>query len=78
MVRYDDFVADPARVIREVAAFADIAFDPALEERTAGQLPNSRYTLEAPKPDKWRKNAAEIEPLIPGLEAMRARLRALK
>lgn len=78
VVRYDDFVADPARVIRDVAAFADIAFDPALQERTAGQLPNSRYTLEAPKPDKWKKNAAEIEPLIPGLEALRARLRAFE
>lgn len=75
IVRYADFVADPARVIRGVAGFAGIDFDPALAERTAGDLPNSRYTLEPPKPDKWKKNAAEIEPLIPSLEPLRARLR---
>jgi len=78
VVRYDDFVANPGAAIQGIASFAAIDFDPALTERTAGDLPNSRYTLEAPRPDKWRKNAAEIEPLIPGLEAMRQRLQAFR
>lgn len=33
-----------------------------------GALPNSRYTVSAPDPDKWRKNAAEIEPLLPKIQ----------
>lgn len=76
VVRYADFVADPGRVARDIAAFADIEFDPALLERVGAPLPPSRYTLEPPRPDKWKKNAAEIEPLLSGLEPLRERLRA--
>lgn len=76
VVRYSDFVADPAAVIRGVCAFAGLEFDAALSERTGGDLPPSRHTLTPPEAGKWRKNAAEIEPLIPDLQPVVERLRA--
>ena len=76
VVRYSDFVADPAAVIRGVCAFAGLEFDAALSERTGGDLPPSRHTLTPPEAGKWKKNAAEIEPLIPDLQPVMERLRA--
>ncbi len=76
VVRYSDFVADPAAAVRAICAFADLEFDAALGERTGGDLPPSRHTLTPPEAGKWRKNAAEIEPLIPGLQPVLDRLRA--
>ncbi|MDQ7814072.1 sulfotransferase, partial [Brevundimonas sp.] len=76
VVRYSDFLADPAAVIRGVCGFAGLEFDPALAERTGGDLPPSRHTLTPPEAGKWKKNAAEIEPLIPGLKPLIDRLRA--
>jgi hypothetical protein len=78
VVRYADFVADPGKVIAGIANFAGIEVDAALTERTGGPLPDSRHTLEPPRPDKWKKNAAEIERVLPGLEAVRERLRAFR
>jgi hypothetical protein len=78
VVRYADFVADPAAVVAGIAAFAGIAVDPALTERTGAPLPASRHTLEPPRPDKWKKNAAEIAAVLPGLEAVRSRLQAFR
>lgn len=78
VVRYSDFVADPAAVTRGIADFAGIQFDPALAQRTAGPLPDSRHTLSSPAPEKWRKNAAEIEPLLPSLKPTLDRLRAFR
>lgn len=74
VVRYADFARDPAAAIRDIAAFADIAFDTALEQRTASPLPASRYTLTPPKAEKWRANAAEIEPLLDGLSPLLRRM----
>jgi hypothetical protein len=76
VVRYADFLADPAAVIRGVCAFAGLEFDAALAQRTGGDLPVSRHTLTPPEAGKWKKNAAEIEPLIPGLTPVLDRLRA--
>lgn len=58
---YEDFVADPEAAVRRLCRFGDIAFDAALAARCAQQLPLSRHTLTPPEPDKWRKNAAEVE-----------------
>lgn len=78
VVRYSDFVADPAAVVRGVCAFAGLDFDAALSERTGGDLPPSRHTLTPPEAGKWKKNAAEIEPLIPDLQPLLERLRAFR
>lgn len=78
VVRYSDFVADPAAVVRGICEFAGLEFDAALVERTGGDLPVSRHTLTPPKADKWKKNAAEIEPLLPDLQPLLERLRAFR
>ena len=73
---YADLIADPATCIRGLCEFAGIAFDSALEARLAAPLPLSRYTQTPPAPDKWLKNAELINPVLPQLSALRARLAA--
>lgn len=75
VVRYDQLLADPATAVQGICRFAGLEFDQALKERVAQELPASRYTQTAPRPEKWRMNAAAIEPLLPGLEATWRRLR---
>lgn len=76
-VAYHDVLADPEGVTRRLCAFAGVAFDPALQSRTAGQLPLSRHTHTAPAPDKWRRHEAAILRAMPSLDACWQRLRAL-
>ena len=74
VINYADLIANPAACIRGVCEFAEIAFDSALEARLAAPLPLSRYTQTPPVPDKWLKNAELINPVLPQLSALRARL----
>ncbi len=76
-VNYHDFLADPEAEVRRLCAFAGVPFDAALRARTNEKLPASRHTHTAPAADKWRRNAAEILRVLPGLEATWQRLRAL-
>lgn len=57
---YDDLVADPARALRGIAAFADLAWDRALDAAVVADLPLSRVTLSAPAPHKWWRHEAEL------------------
>jgi hypothetical protein len=76
-VGYHELIADPAATVRRLCEFAGVAFDPALAARTAGALPLSRSTHTPPESDKWRRNEAAIEGVLPDLESCRRRLRAL-
>ncbi|MET0290763.1 MAG: sulfotransferase [Steroidobacteraceae bacterium] len=77
-LNYADLVAAPAPTLERVCRFLDIATDdPGLAERLAAPLPPSRYTLTPPSPDKWRRHANEIARVLPRLEPVWARLRAL-
>jgi hypothetical protein len=71
MVSYADLVANPQVQVERLCQFAGIAWDQELR----GPLPLSRYTLTPPDPNKWRKNAAALEPLLPRLEPLRDRAR---
>lgn len=73
-VAYHDFLADPAGVTRRLCDFAGVAFDAALQARTAAALPLSRHTHTAPAADKWLRNRESIERVLPGLEALWYRL----
>lgn len=75
-VDYDELVADPAATTRRLCAFAEVDFDEALQAHLAQPLPLSRFTQTPPAPGKWRRHAAEIEPLIPGLDGLWRRLQA--
>lgn len=74
---YAEFLADTPRSVQALCAFAGIGFDEALGQRVGAPLPLSRYTQTRPVPDKWRKNAGLIEPVLPGLTATWQRLQAL-
>ena len=73
-VRYEDLLRDPRSTITRLLDFGGLSMDPRLEEYLSKPLPKSRYTQTAPDPEKWRKNAAEIERVLPTVSAVSARL----
>jgi hypothetical protein len=70
LVRYDDLVATPKQLIRQIADFADLRWDEEVEQVVSQALPVSRVTLSAPAPDKWRKHAAALATVLPGVESI--------
>ena len=62
-VTYESFLADPRGTAERLAAFAGVRWDDPL----AGDLPLARHTLTPPDPDKWKRNAAELDRVLPGV-----------
>lgn len=73
---FEDLVRDPRSEIAKLLDFAGLSMDPRLEDYLSKPLPPSRYTQTTPDPGKWRKNAAEIERVMPTIAALDARLRS--
>lgn len=73
-IRYDELVADPRQVVTSLCRFAGLAFDTAYENRVAASAPLSKYTLTPPRAEKWRDNAALIEPQMFALQSTWSRL----
>jgi hypothetical protein len=71
-IAYRDFLADPARHVAEICAFADIGWDRAIP----ANLPLSRHTVSRPEPDKWRRHEAAMAPYLPALRDIDERARA--
>jgi hypothetical protein len=63
--------------VQRLCLFSQIIFGPRMHEVASKPLKLSRYTLSAPSPDKWKKNAAEMEPVIQSTEPLLATLRGL-
>lgn len=59
VVDYGEFLASPQRQVESLARKLGLAWD----RRLGRQLPLSKTTVSAPRPDKWRA----IEPLLPKL-----------
>ncbi|MBM3693818.1 MAG: TIGR03032 family protein [Actinobacteria bacterium] len=59
VISYDQLLGDPHSEMERLAAFAKVGWDTRLE----GELPHSRTTLDSPHPDKWMRNADEMEPV---------------
>lgn len=76
-VEYDTLLTDTRGELQRLCHFAQIIFGPRMHEVASRPLKPSKYTLTAPQPDKWKKNAAELEPVLPVTELLMARLRAL-
>jgi hypothetical protein len=72
-VRYRDLVEDPPRVIGQLCEALELRWDRPM----SGPMPLSSTTLDAPSPDKWRRNAAEIEPALKATAAVAARADAV-
>ena len=64
--------------LRRLCEFSQIVFGPRMVEVASRPLQPSKYTLTAPTPDKWKKNAADLEPVLPGTEDLIATLRGLR
>jgi len=73
-VRYEDLARDPRAVIAKLMEFIGLAMDARLEAYLSRPLPPSRYTQTKPNPDKWKKNVAEVERVLPSLAAVAARV----
>jgi hypothetical protein len=57
-VRYEGLMQDWGAEIGRLCRFGGLAWD----GPTEGPLTLSRYTVTQPDPEKWRANAADIEP----------------
>ena len=73
-VRYEDLVRDPRAELEKLLQFAGLSMDARFEEYLAKPLPLSRHTKTAPHPDKWRRDATEIERVMPTVAGVSARL----
>jgi hypothetical protein len=71
------FLANPRREVERMCRFAGIEFDARLRLRLEHPLPLSRFTQTPPHRDKWRRNAELIERVLPSVESVWQRLRAL-
>ncbi|MBV9497135.1 MAG: TIGR03032 family protein [Acidobacteria bacterium] len=54
---YDRLIEDPQKEIARLCEFVGIEFD----RKLTAPLPNARHTLTPPSPEKWRRNANELE-----------------
>jgi hypothetical protein len=75
VVNYADLAANPAATIAGLCRFAGIDFNASLSERTRAPLPLSRFTQSPPAADKWLRNEAAINEVLPGVAATWERLR---
>lgn len=73
-VRYEDLIRDPRSEVSRLLEFAGLAMDPRLAEYLSKPLPLSRHTQTPPDRDKWRKDAAEIDRVLPTLAGIAARI----
>lgn len=76
-IDYSSLIANTHTELQRLCAFSEIIFGPRMHEIASQPLRPSKYTLTEPKPDKWKKNAAEMEPVLGSTEELMAELRAL-
>ncbi|MEB3225733.1 MAG: TIGR03032 family protein [Synechococcus sp.] len=66
-VEYSKLVENPQQEIKRLCEFAGIDWEIDLNQE---EIPLSKFTVTPPDPNKWKKNADVIEPLLPGLETI--------
>ncbi len=74
---HEAFLADPGRELERLCRFADIPFGSRMQAACKAPLPNSKYTLTPPDPDKWKKNASELETVLTAVSELSQRLQDL-
>jgi hypothetical protein len=77
VVSYAEFTAAPDVAVNRLCRLIEIDFDQGLCARLRSPLPLSRFTQTPPSPDKWQMNADVIGRVVPTIEAMWRRLKAL-
>lgn len=73
-LRYEDLIRDPRVEVARLLDFAGLSMDLRLAEYLSKPLPHSRHTQTAPDPEKWRRDATEIDRVLPMIAAIDARL----
>ena len=73
-VSYESLVDEPERTVESLCDLTDLEMDERLRDRVQKPLPLSRLTHTRPAAEKWRKNQAEIEPVLPSLAAIESRM----
>ena len=73
-VRYEDLIRNPRSELEKLLDFAGLSMDARFEEYLSKPLPLSRHTKTAPHPDKWKRDSAEIERVMPTVAGVSARL----
>ena len=73
-VRYEDLIRNPRSELGKLLEFAGLSMDARFEEYLSKPLPLSRHTKTAPHPDKWKRDSAEIERVMPTIAGVSARL----
>ncbi len=77
LLDYDALLENTGVELERLCQFCEIPFGPRMRELAAQPLKPSRYTLTAPDPEKWRKNAAELEIALPLVTDIAERLEGL-
>jgi hypothetical protein len=72
VARYDRLLQEPDAEIRRICTAMQLDWDRPIE----GALPLAQHTLSAPDPDKWKRNAQEIDAILPALGDLVARAEA--
>ena len=73
-VDYDALKDDTEGTLRRLCDFAGIPFGDAMRHAVANRTQLSRHTITPPDPQKWRRNAPEIEPLLAQAQGVASRL----
>jgi hypothetical protein len=76
-IEYDSLLANTRSEVQRLCLFSQVIFGPRMHEVASKPLKLSKYTLTAPSPDKWKKNATELEPVIQSTGPLMATLRGL-
>ena len=76
-VDYNELVATPQRVLRQICNFAEIEVDDQLRTALTRPLPVSATTITPPSPIKWRSNPEFNQDLLRPYIPVMARLRDL-
>jgi len=66
-VSYGQQVNSTTQTVQRICDFCDVSADAILQSLSAGKPKLSRYTLTLPAADKWRKRAAALGRVMPGL-----------
>ena len=70
---YRAIIADPNTEMERLCAFLDLTWDRPVD----GELPIARHTLDTPDPDKWRRNATELDAVWSSVDPVAARAHAI-
>ena len=73
-VSYEELTRDPVVVLRRVLEHCELTAHPEVLATASTVGSAGRTSLSAPRPDKWRERAAQIEPHLPALAPLRERL----